>query len=148
MNFLKKLSRVEDFQKNIEVLSDKNCNCYGCVECCTVFLPVSKQELKFLKGKSNLIKDRLQEIKENFDKGIADFTCPFINKSGGCLIYNDRPFICKNFHCNSKFRTDLTKKGIPFMTHLLIELYPKKLQEKIRLAYFVSGLGGEIDENF
>lgn len=146
MGILDKMKPIEETIGKIEVLSDKNGKCNGCVECCTVFLPISKQELKFLKSKSKLIKNRLEEIRENTNKGIFDITCPFISEKGGCLVYNDRPYICKGFHCDENFRADLNIEKSQLLTHLLIEIYPKKLQGKLTMGLFYNKLvGGDID---
>lgn len=145
MGILDEMKPIEEAIGKIEVLSDKNGKCNGCVECCTIFLPVSKQELKFLKSKYKLIEKKIEKIKENANKGNMDFRCPFISEKGGCLVYNDRPYICKGFHCDENFRADLNIEKSQLLTHLLIEIYPKKLQEKLTMALLYDRLGGDID---
>lgn len=145
MGILDEMKPIEETIGKIEVLSDENGKCNGCVECCTIFLPVSKQELKFLKTKYKLIKENIEKIKRNAEKGTLDFRCPFISEKGGCLVYNDRPYICKSFHCNENFRADLNIEKSQLLTHLLIEIYPKKLQEKLTMGLLYNKLGGEID---
>ena len=134
MGILDEMKPIEETIGKIEVLSDENGKCNGCVECCTIFLPVSKQELKFLKSKYKLIKENIEKIKRNAEKGTLDFRCPFISEKGGCLVYNDRPYICKSFHCNENFRADLNIEKSQLLTHLLIEIYPKKLQGKLTVG--------------
>lgn len=145
MGILDEMKPIEETIGKIEVLSDENGKCNGCVECCTIFLPVSKQELKFLKSKYKLIKENIEKIKRNAEKGTLDFRCPFISEKGGCLVYNDRPYICKGFHCDENFRADLNIEKSQLLTHLLIEIYPKKLQEKLTMALLYDRLGGDID---
>ncbi len=145
MGILDEMKPIEETIGKIEVLSDENGKCNGCVECCTIFLPVSKQELKFLKSKYKLIKENIEKIKRNAEKGTLDFRCPFISEKGGCLVYNDRPYICKSFHCNENFRADLNIEKSQLLTHLLIEIYPKKLQGKLTVGLLYDKLGGDID---
>lgn len=145
MGILDKMKPIEETIGKIEVLSDKNGKCNGCTECCTIFLPVSKQKLKFLKSKYKLIEKKIEKIKENANKGNMDFRCPFISEKGGCLVYNDRPYVCKSFHCNEKFRAKLDIQKTKVITHMLIEIYPKKLQEKLTMALLYDRLGGDID---
>lgn len=145
MGILDEMKPIKETIGKIKVFSDKNGKCNGCVECCTIFLPVSKQELKFLKSKYKLIEKKIEKIKENANKGNMDFRCPFISEKGGCLVYNDRPYICKGFHCDENFRADLNIEKSQLLTHLLIEIYPKKLQEKLTMALLYDRLGGDID---
>lgn len=145
MGILDEMKPIEETIGKIKVLSDENGKCNGCVECCTIFLPVSKQELKFLKSKYKLIEKKIEKIKENANKGNIDFRCPFISEKGGCLVYNDRPYICKGFHCDENFRADLNIEKSQLLTHLLIEIYPKKLQGKLTMGLLYDKLGGEID---
>lgn len=145
MGILDKIKPIEENMGKIKVFSDEKGKCNGCVECCTIFLPVSKQELKFLKSKYKLIKKNIEKIKENACKGNMDFRCPFISEKGGCLVYNDRPYVCKSFHCDEKFRAKLDIEKAKIITHTLIEIYPKKLQEKLTTALLFDKLGGEID---
>ena len=100
----------------------KNFPCKSCIKntnggCCNILPIFNEGELaKVLYEHNQLIKDknlfvrRYNNLKsvyiitpeltqKQITKGIdiADFTCPFLDIEKGCLIYENRPFICKQF---------------------------------------------------
>lgn len=85
--------------------SDENGNCNGCSECCNVFVPITKKELKLLKRL--LTKKVLKRYKKSKDDYSINCKCPF-STDKGCSIYNLRPSICKQYHC----KKELSKRDI------------------------------------
>lgn len=72
-----------------------SCSCCG--KCCSNYLPLSKKEINKLKY---IVKSRkIQPYKQVFTSDHYS-VCPFLNNSNKCIIYNDRPLICKCFTCN------------------------------------------------
>ena len=75
--------------------------CSGCGECCSNFLPLTKNEIKRIK---KYVKEHnIQEQRRAAPTADAtiDLTCPFrddLNRK--CLIYEVRPSICQMFQCN------------------------------------------------
>ena len=64
---------------------------YGCTKCCGP-VPLSKSEAAVL-GKT--------ELMTNWDK--ETMNCEFMSKDGTrCDVYEDRPFICRIFGCESE----------------------------------------------
>ena len=79
--------------------SDENGNCNGCSECCNVFVPITKKELKLLKRL--LTKKVLKRYAKSTMNDSINCKCPF-STDDGCSIYNLRPSICKNYHCKKE----------------------------------------------
>lgn len=78
-----------------------NCSCgecSNCGECCTDFIPLSKNEVRVIK---RYIKDN--NIPENVyqDSNNIDLRCPFYVKDSEkhCSIYPVRPQVCRGFKC-------------------------------------------------
>ena len=70
----------------------------GCYECCgPVPFPIETLELHEAKVQIE-IKELLKNSEGLFIPLTTDGMCPFLHrKQFNCLIYNDRPIICKNF---------------------------------------------------
>lgn len=70
----------------------KNFKCKKCGKCCSNFLPLTKEEI-----------ERMKRIKEKENKRILEkdwyATCPFLNSKNECDIYEQRPFICRQYDC-------------------------------------------------
>lgn len=77
----------------------KDGRCSGCGECCSDFLPVSKEEVNRI---HRYIKEHgVKAYHKNVLVQGFDITCPFRNdKTKTCMIYSVRPAICKEFQCN------------------------------------------------
>lgn len=74
--------------------------CSKCGGCCSCLLPLKKREIDRLR---RLIKER--HIKPHEQPKVAlvmDLTCPFLTDDNKCSIYDERPFICRIFKCDSK----------------------------------------------
>lgn len=78
-----------------------NCNgehCSDCGECCTDFIPLSKNEVRIIKRyiKDNNIPEQVYQDKDNLD-----VRCPFYVKDSAkhCSIYPVRPQVCRGFKC-------------------------------------------------
>lgn len=101
-----KLGHIADI--NPEADYGRRCNpdgsCSGCGECCSDFLPLSKDELKRIKAyaKKNGLKPHWNSVA--LLTGANDFTCPFRdNQKRRCDIYDIRPEICRSFICTNSF---------------------------------------------
>ena len=79
--------------------------CKGCGSCCSNYLPLSKKEVIKLK---NIVKaNKIKPFKNVFQKDWKN-VCPFLNSSNRCVIYDDRPTICKSFTCEKFKKQDFT----------------------------------------
>lgn len=87
-------------KKNLDY-SDEKGDCNGCSECCTVFAPISSEELRILKRKFTK-KMRNKWLKDALD-GTINVKCPFVSPNG-CSIYNLRPNICQVYHCKADLK--------------------------------------------
>lgn len=105
---MKKLS-IEEFTQSLTqdnftpVNLSKNGECIECSSCCSIFTPISIEELKILKRlfTGKIIKNYVKILNENKEGFSA--TCPFSDfETKKCLIYNLRPSVCKTFHCDPK----------------------------------------------
>lgn len=99
--------------ENITVINhcDKNGNCSRCGDCCTPFLPTTKNEIKtireYLKRHPNIM-----EQVENTPQQIT-MCCFYDREKKECMIYEVRPQICRSFKCNlSKEKIFLNKEFI------------------------------------
>ena len=74
--------------------------CSKCGNCCSTLLPLKSSEIARLR---RLIKARGIKPHEQPKVVVAvDLTCPFLTDDNLCSIYDDRPFICRVFKCDSK----------------------------------------------
>lgn len=81
---------VEDFTENGR--------CSNCGACCSNFLPLSREEISRIRN--YLRSHKVPEQRHNIAAGV-DATCPFRDeKNRRCLIYAQRPEICKGFICS------------------------------------------------
>ena len=102
------------------------CECKRCGNCCSNFLPLSKKEIKDLK---QIVKQRnLKPISGIFGIGFEN-SCPFLN-GNICVIYEDRPVICRIFTCekfnNGDYRnTKELFKEERMLTDLRKEIFKK-----------------------
>lgn len=83
-------------------MSNFECKCCG--NCCSNFLPLSKEELRIMK---------ILAKKENKHPLIKDWysRCPFLNNNNKCDIYEDRPLICREYDCY-KFENNIYNEEI------------------------------------
>lgn len=92
---------------NVEV-EDKTIlgRCSNCGECCTNFIPMTKDEIKQIHSYLG----KHPEVTEQRHEGAEfDLTCPFRDENKKrCLIYEVRPAICRSFICNKD--TDVLKQ--------------------------------------
>lgn len=77
-----------------------NNQCSRCGECCGLFIPFTKKELekiiKYVKENNIQPMNRLTET-------TFEARCCFYDKENKkCLIYEVRPWVCKNFKCSHK----------------------------------------------
>lgn len=69
-----------------------NFKCKCCGKCCSNFLPLQKDEIKLMK---KLAKTENIKLLQNDWYSI----CPFLNNNNKCDIYENRPFICREYSC-------------------------------------------------
>lgn len=123
---------MENFSK--EILCKENGKCDGCISCCTVNLPLTKIEFKRMK--QLLTKKVLDNFRRKNEEEIY-LVCPFAEKEKGCTIYNDRPSICKVYHCDKNYidiplAAILNKQFI--FKYNFMDCFPKKLALKLKKA--------------
>ena len=81
-----------------------NGECSKCGSCCSSLLPLKQSEITFLR---KLIKNRHLNPHTQPKVVVAiDLTCPFLTDDYECSIYNDRPFICRVFKCDTPASID------------------------------------------
>lgn len=93
---------LEDFRNGVYNFTD-NGKCTQCGECCSNFLPISKQEIGEIKQYIKKHKVKEQKHLFPFSGPQIDATCPFLRldrKTERCSIYNVRPDICRWFKCD------------------------------------------------
>ena len=75
-------------------LAKKKAACDGCGECCSNFLPLTRNEITELKA----------YVKEHGIKQTGSgMECPFLDKAKPwkkCAVYEARPLICRDYQCN------------------------------------------------
>lgn len=77
--------------------------CSKCGQCCSNYLPLTEKEIKQLRG---IVKTRkLKPTKRLFETNNYS-TCPFLDSNNRCIIYEERPNICKQFTCDRFKRRD------------------------------------------
>lgn len=84
-------------------LVNYTCNgkCSNCGECCSDFLPLSREEVKKIK-KYMKTHETVNHSKVNCFVS-CNLMCPFRNnKERKCDIYEVRPFICQVFKCDTQ----------------------------------------------
>lgn len=118
------------FEDNITKLCDADGNCNGCTQCCSIYSPITKEELHFLKRK--VTKKMKKEFVEKIKKGTIDITCPF-STGKGCSIYNNRPFVCKEFICDFSKINILQMAKTAAMKYKIIDMFSPELSEFVKV---------------
>lgn len=108
-------------------VKDNTCNhqCSRCGECCGLFIPFTNKELSIIKQyvKEHNIK---QVDRTDITGGFRAQCCFYDNKNHKCLVYEVRPYACRDFKCDrkdwkryrdmyekrAKYNSTLTKKMI------------------------------------
>ena len=92
-----------------------NGNCSRCGKCCGMFIPFTRSELKTIR--QYVKKHKIKPI-DRMDKETNTYKahCCFLDEENHkCLIYEVRPFTCRNFICNredwKKYRDLYSQKG-------------------------------------
>ena len=79
-----------------------NNKCSKCGDCCGLFIPFTKQELQIIKEYVSkhfiLPYNRLDKTTNTFKA----HCCFYNEKDKKCMIYDVRPWVCKDFLCNNK----------------------------------------------
>lgn len=123
----------------------RNGQCSNCGNCCSNFLPLSNDEVGWIKA--YIRKHKIKEQRQNVAAGY-EMTCPFrdeVNKK--CLIYPIRPAICRKFMCNHK-RDDIMSATFDFrkkwrVVFMRTEFFGNKESERVMWETIYRNLGGE-----
>lgn len=103
-----KTTRVKDFlDANREFLEENPLACFECTEnCCRQGWDI-ELDIVFV---NRLLENRQLKIHQLFEEYIGlsklknpifkDQTCKFLHKEGFCMIYDQRPFICRAYTCH------------------------------------------------
>ena len=88
----------------------KDGKCSECGNCCSRYLALNKREINTIR---NYIKRHgiVQQKHAQFvyAKPVMDWMCPFLDDTKPnhkCTIYEVRPLICREFHCDNWYKTD------------------------------------------
>lgn len=109
MNFEKIL--IKDYGKNSnKVIPKNNLNCNNCSECCTYLSVLTLSEFTKIinlidndKKLREFLFKRLDIINHQlFKNHTLNNPCIFSNSDNKCIIYKNRPYVCKWFHCDLK----------------------------------------------
>lgn len=116
-----------------------NKRCVKCNACCTVNLPLFDDEFEKLKS---YIEDEENNIITGFRQiqsmGGYYLMCPFSDtETKRCQIYEERPTVCRIYHCNLSEKERLAvkyikKNGIPKFTKNLIDAFPEDIREHLK----------------
>lgn len=91
--------------------------CKRCGGCCGNLLPLSDSEIAVFRNKAKEL--QYKPLNKNY------YSCPFLTPLNLCSIYNDRPEICKVYHCVTELRkpiTDFSKKFVNIRKHIFNEV--------------------------
>lgn len=129
-NYIK--SQIED------VVTDmKNINCSSCNECCSIDTTVTLKEYKDLykylrhdKQGKLIFHGAVRRIVKMKEKGITSIMCPFSLPSKRCAIYNKRPAICRDFHCDTELHSKFNKHDYFFSDNKTIRALFVKQKEQ------------------
>jgi len=69
-----------------------NFECKKCGKCCSNLLPLTQKEIETMRK----LKDKINKMPLKKD---YEHDCPFLGNDNKCNIYNDRPFICRQYDC-------------------------------------------------
>jgi Fe-S-cluster containining protein len=122
-------SSYEEYKRLQELVRMQGCfnftnngECSKCGSCCSALLPLKKSEIDRLKRliKARHIKPHEQPLIVN----AVDLTCPFLTDDNKCSIYDERPFICRVFKCDTKpTAEDVDKLDEPLIPVNVRELF-------------------------
>lgn len=90
-------------QMGDSAVKDNTCNhqCSRCGECCGLFIPFTDKELTLIKH--YVREHNIQQVNRyDIAGGFRAQCCFFDNKNHKCLIYEVRPYACKDFKCDRK----------------------------------------------
>lgn len=93
----------------------------GCGECCSRFLPVTDGELRVLR---RAVRER--GIRLRPEGADIDLTCPLLSEGNGCMAYDVRPMICRQYDCSEHAR------GVIRMHPFLSRCRTVDLREELR----------------
>lgn len=99
----------------------KNNQCSKCGNCCTPFLPMTKNEVKavkeYLKNKPQ-IKEKALNNPFFKDNNIFVRCCFYDSEKKECMIYPVRPLICKMYRCDQdEAKIEDNKKFVQSRSH-------------------------------
>lgn len=85
---------------NLTNNTDKLGNCSKCGQCCGLFIPITKQEVKLIK--EYVTEHNIKPVNRETSKGFEAHCCFLDKDNHKCLIYEVRPYVCRNFICSRK----------------------------------------------
>lgn len=140
-------STFENFGKGEIITSCNNPNCTECNDCCSMASSITEQELEkiitFIESDKkflNKIKNKIVDLNNTYKKGTINFKCLFTTeKDKKCLIYDIRPIVCQNFHCDNIVNTPVPENCNYTILHILnymVNTYMSSKSEYITLARF------------
>lgn len=97
-------SSLEEFVNSDKTVTDLTVDgkCSNCGGCCSNRLPLTDSEVRNLI--STVKRKGLRPIFHGANLLLAtptiDMVCPFRHPEIGCVIYDQRPWICRQFQCN------------------------------------------------
>ena len=131
-----------------EIDFSTNGKCINCNECCSINIPLTKKEFKFIK---KIVKNNKEDLLEFYrlfkEKGGHYLMCPFSSiETKKCLIYENRPSICKIYHCHNNKKNILDNLDIAVQKreYNLKDCMPKEIQKHIEEGYKILGERNEI----
>lgn len=87
---------------NSDEIKDNTINhmCSNCGECCGLFIPFTDKELKILK--EYVKQHNIQPINRISAENLEARCCFYDSVNKKCLVYDVRPYVCRNFKCDHK----------------------------------------------
>lgn len=116
-----------------------NPECKDCNDCCSMGTLLTTDEFERLKKflrKSKygryLYSYGVNLIIEHLRNNSIYWMCPFSHNKR-CMIYNKRPAICKNFHCDSNPETNRDfRNSYIGQNHFIVDLFRKDTFDRIK----------------
>lgn len=108
---------------NLKPCTDCNGNCSRCGNCCTIAIPITREEEN--KIRQYIKKNDIQPENLYEENNFYAYCCFYDRKNHKCKIYDVRPSICRSFQCNRNIE-ELEKEKIinhyrAFWNHMDLE---------------------------
>ena len=93
----------------LETCTDCFGNCSRCGNCCTISIPITKEEESTIR--KYIKKNNIKPVNLFENGNFYAYCCFYDRKNHKCNIYDVRPSICKSFKCNRDMN-DLEKEKV------------------------------------